>query len=158
MAKNLLSAAVCKKAKSNGAAIRKLHDGDGLYLWMYHDGRKYWRMRYWRAGKEKSRSVGVYPRVTLSEARIKRDELCNQLDAGLDPSAERRAISLRKKLSAENSFEAVAREWYNKQLHIWVQHHAQDIKHRLESNIPPSWANARSIKLKRQSCCARYAR
>ena len=137
MATNLLSAAACKNAKSNGAAIRKLHDGDGLYLWVYHNGRKYWRMRYWRAGKEKSLSVGVYPRVTLSEARIKRDELRNQLDADLDPSAERRAISLRKKLSAENSFEAVAREWYNKQLHIWVQHHAQDIKHRLESNIFP---------------------
>ena len=118
-------------------AIRKLHDGDGLYLWVYHNGRKYWRMRYWRAGKEKSLSVGVYPRVTLSEARIKRDELRNQLDADLDPSAERRASSLRKKLSAENSFEAVAREWYNKQLHIWVQHHAQDIKNRLESNIFP---------------------
>ena len=137
MATNLLSAATCKNARSNGVAIRKLHDGDGLYLWVYHNGRKYWRMRYWRAGKEKSLSVGVYPRVTLSEARIKRDELRNQLDADLDPSAERRASSLRKKLSAENSFEAVAREWYNKQLHIWVQHHAQDIKNRLESNIFP---------------------
>lgn len=60
MATNLLSAAECKNATSNGAGIRKLHDGDGLYLWVYLDGRKYWRMRYWQAGKEKSLSIGVY--------------------------------------------------------------------------------------------------
>ena len=64
---NLLSATECKNATSNGANIRKLHDGDGLYLWVYLDGRKYWRMRYWQVGMEKSLSVGVYPKVSLSE-------------------------------------------------------------------------------------------
>ena len=87
MATNLLSAAECKNATSNGASIRKLHDGDGLYLWVYLDGRKYWRLRYWQADKEKSLSLGVYPKVTLSDARKKRDELRKQLQADLDPSA-----------------------------------------------------------------------
>jgi len=137
MATNLLSAAECKNTTSNGAGIRKLHDGDGLYLWVYRDGRKYWRMRYWQAGKEKSLSIGVYPKVTLSDARKKREELRKQLEADLDPSAERKATNLRKKLSAENSFAAVALEWYNKQLHTWVPHHADDVKRRLESNIFP---------------------
>jgi integrase len=94
-------------------------------------------MRYWQAGKEKSLSIGVYPKVTLSGARKKREELRKQLEADLDPSAERKAANLRKKLSAENSFEAVALEWYNKQLHTWVPHHAEDVKRRLESNIFP---------------------
>ena len=138
MATNLLSAAECKNANSNGASIRKLPDGDGLYLWIYLDGRKYWRLRYWQAGKEKSLSLGVYPKVTLSDARKKRDELRKQLGADLDPSAERKATNLRKKLAAENSFEAVAREWYGKQLHTWVPHHASDVKRRLENNIFPS--------------------
>ncbi len=138
MPTNLLSAAGCKNARSNGAAIHKLHDGDGLYLWVYLDGRKYWRMRYWQAGKEKSLSMGVYPKVTLSDARKKRDELRKQLEADLDPSAERKVAILRKKLSSENSFEAVAREWYNKQLHTWVAHHADDVRRRLESNIFPA--------------------
>ncbi|OIP16888.1 MAG: integrase [Betaproteobacteria bacterium CG2_30_59_46] len=138
MATNLLSAAECKNATSNGAGIRKLHDGDGLYLWVYLDGRKYWRMRYWQAGKEKSLSIGVYPKISLSDARKKREELRKQLEADLDPSAERKAANLRKKLSAENSFEAVALEWYNKQLHTWVPHHADDVKRRLESNIFPA--------------------
>jgi integrase len=138
MATNLLSAAECKNANSNGAGVRKLSDGDGLYLWVYSDGRKYWRMRYWQVGKEKSLSVGVYPKVSLSDARKKRDEVRKQLDADLDPSAERKAANLRKKLAAENSFEAVAREWYGKQLHSWVPHHASDVKRRLENNIFPS--------------------
>lgn len=138
MATNLLSAAECKNTNSNGASVRKLHDGDGLYLWVYKDGRKYWRMRYWQASKEKSLSLGVYPKVSLSDARKKRDELRTQLQADLDPSAERKATNLRKKLAAENSFEAVAREWYGKQLHTWVAHHASDVKRRLESNIFPT--------------------
>ncbi len=138
MATNLLSAAECKNATSNGASVRKLHDGDGLYLWVYLDGRKYWRLRYWQADKEKSLSVGVYPKVTLSDARKKRDELRKQLQADLDPSAERKATNLRKKLANVNSFEAVALEWYTKQLHTWVEHHASDVKRRLESNIFPT--------------------
>jgi len=137
VATNLLSAVECKNATSNRAGVRKLHDGDGLYLWIYRNGRKYWRMRYWQAGKEKSLSIGVYPKVTLSDARRKREELRKQLEADLDPSAERKATNLRKKLTAENSFEAVALEWYNKQLHTWVPHHADDVKRRLESNIFP---------------------
>jgi integrase len=137
VATNLLSAVECKNATSNGAGVRKLHDGDGLYLWVYLDGRKYWRMRYWQASKEKSLSIGVFPKVTLSNARKKREELRKQLEADLDPSAERKAANLRKKLTAENSFKAVAMEWYNKQLHTWVPHHAEDVKRRLESNIFP---------------------
>lgn len=138
MAINLLSAALCKNAGSEGAAIRKLPDGDGLYLWVYQDGRKYWRMRYWQSGKEKSLSLGVYPQVSLSSARKKRDEVRKQLEANLDPSAERKAVNLRRKLVSENSFQAVAMEWYGKQTHTWVPHHANDVKRRLESNIFPS--------------------
>ena len=137
MATNLLSAVECKNASSNGAGIRKLHDGDGLYLWVYLDGRKYWRLRYWQAGKEKSLSLGVYPKVPLSDARKKRDDLRKQLESNLDPSAERKATNLRKKLSAENSFEAVALEWFDKQRHIWVPHHAENVKRRLDANIFP---------------------
>jgi integrase len=137
VATNLLSAVECKNAASKGAGIRKLHDGDGLYLWVYFDGRKYWRMRYWHASKEKSLSLGVYPKVSLSDARKKRDELRKQLESNLDPSAERKAINLRKKHSAENSLEAVALEWFDKQRHIWVPHHAEDVKRRLDANIFP---------------------
>lgn len=141
MPANLLSAVKCKNATSNQARVRKLHDGEGLYLWVYLNGRKYWRMRYWQGGKEKSLSLGVYPQVSLSEAREKATVLRKQLQADLDPSAERKAEALRKKLTAENSFEAIACEWYTKQQHTWVPHHARDVKRRLENNIFPTLGN-----------------
>jgi len=138
MASNLLSATQVKNATSNAATIRKLPDGDGLYLWVYADGRKYWRMRYWQVGKEKSLSIGVYPRVSLSDARKKCEVLLKQLDAGLDPSAERKAKKQADKLAAENSFEAVAREWFGKQEVTWVASHTTDVRRRLEADLFPA--------------------
>lgn len=137
MAINLLSDARCKNATCEGKTLRKLSDGDGLYLWVYLDGRKYWRLRYWQAGKEKSLSLGVYPAVSLKEARTNRDKQRKLLNDNLDPSAERKATNLKRKQAVENSFETVAREWYKKQVHTWVPHHAQDVSRRLESNLFP---------------------
>ncbi len=128
----------CRSATTGGKALRKLADDKGLQLWIYADGRKYWRLRYWVAGKEKSLSLGVYPEVSLKQARNRRDAERQRLAAGLDPSAERRADKLKAKLAAENSFEAVAREWFGKQVHTWVAHHAADVLRRLEHNIFPA--------------------
>ena len=128
----------CKNATSQGKAISKLADGGGLYLWVYADGRKYWRLRYWLGGKEKSLSLGVYPTVGLKAARKKREAERKHLDNKLDPSAERKAEKLRAKLTLANSFEAVAYEWYGKQAHIWVASHSLDVRRRLEKNIYPT--------------------
>lgn len=134
---NLLSTVECKNATSEGRAIRKLHDGGGLYLWVYQDGSKFWRLRYWIDGKEKSLSFGAFPEVSLKDARTKRDNERRKIEQNLDPSAEKKAAKIKSKLAAVNSFEAVALEWYNKRAHTWVEHHARDVKRRLESNIFP---------------------
>ncbi len=134
---NLLTDLDCKNATSGQASIRKLSDGGGLYLWVSADGRKYWRLRYWIAGKEKALSLGVYPVVSLKEARGKRDCERKRLESGLDPSAERKASKHRQRVAAANSFEAVSREWYQKQLHTWVSSHANDVLRRLEINLFP---------------------
>lgn len=138
MAINLLSAAQCKSATSEGRSVRKLSDGGGLYLWVHADGSKYWRFRYWLANKEKSLSLGVFPAVSLKEARAKCDDQRKLLARNLDPSSERKAGKLKTHIAAENSFETVASEWYAKQKHTWVPHHAADVLRRLESNIYPS--------------------
>lgn len=139
MAINLLSNVLCKSVTSEGRKIRKLPDGGGLYLWVFADGSKYWRLRYWLAGKEKSLSLGVYPFVSLKEARAKRDDQRKVLADNLDPSAERKAAKYKSYLATGiNSFETVANEWYAKQKHTWVPHHASDVLRRLESNIYPS--------------------
>jgi integrase len=134
---NLLTDPKCKNATSMEREIRKLHDGGGLYLWVYADGRKYWRLRYKIAGAEKSLSMGVYPKVGLKAARKRRDDERTKLENNLDPSAERKADKLRKQTALGNSFDAIAREWYGKQLHTWVPGHADDVLRRLEKNLFP---------------------
>lgn len=142
MATNLLSPVTCKNAtninkKGEALAINKLSDGGGLYLWVYADGRKYWRLRYWLAGKEKSMSLGVFPRVTLAQAREESLKIRGNLDGNLDPAAERKAKKLNDKLTAANSFQSVADEWFEKQVHTWVKTHANDVKRRLQVNVYP---------------------
>jgi integrase len=134
---------VLKKAtKKNPAGtvlkLVKLHDGMGLYLWVYETGEKYWRMRYWIGGKERSLSLGVYPKVSLADARKKRDELHKQLDAGQDPNQEKKTKKIAEKLAVENSFELVAREWYGRQVKTWVHSHSVDVKRRLEADLFPT--------------------
>ena len=134
---NRLKDTICKNATSGSKSIRKLNDGGGLYLWVYEDGRKYWRLRYWVDGKEKSLSLGVYPAISLQDARKRRDSGRKLIEDDVDPSAERKASKRTRKLAAVNSFEAVAREWYAKQVHTWVPHHAADVISRLEKNAFP---------------------
>ncbi|NYH13539.1 tyrosine-type recombinase/integrase [Paraburkholderia bryophila] len=135
-----LTDAAYKNATSEGKSIRKIQDSDvsGLAMWVYADGRKYWRLRYYIAGKEKSLSLGVYPKVGLAAARKKAVELNNQIVDGVDPSAKRKADADAAKLAAVNTFEAVAREWYDKQVKTWAASHALDVKRRLERNIYPT--------------------
>ena len=126
-----------RNATSEGKKITKLYDGNGLFLWVYEDGRKYWRLRYRIHGKEKLISLGVYPDVSLSEAREKAKSERNKVENHLDPSIERKVAKQRAKQAAENSFEAIAREWYSKRVHTWVDSHSKDVKRRLESNVFP---------------------
>lgn len=82
----------------------KLADGGGMYLLINTNGSKYWRMKYRFAGKEKMLSIGVYPDVTLADAREKRSEARKILAAGGDPGWQKR----RKNRSA-NEFEKYVR-------------------------------------------------
>lgn len=133
----MLSDAKRPNATSEGKSVRKILDANGLYLWVYADGRKYWRLRYWVDSKERSLSLGVYPAVGLTEARRQRDNERSHLTDGRDPSAERRAERLRQSIAAANSFESVAREWYSRVSITWTPHHAGDVRRRLERNIFP---------------------
>lgn len=134
----MLTDAKCRAATSGDRRVRKLADGGGLYLWVFVDGYKYWRLRYWIDGKEKSLSLGVYPEVGLKAARARRDVERGRLADNLDPAAERRADKVRQQLSVANSFEAVAREWYAKQLNIWVGGYSADVLRRLERDVFPA--------------------
>lgn len=92
----------------------KLSDEKGLYLLVKRNGAKYWRLKYRYDRREKTLALGVFPEVTLTMARNKRDEARTKLQNGIDPSGEKQA---RKKASADavkNSFSSVAYEWLEK--------------------------------------------
>lgn len=139
MPSNLLNDLKLKKAKCpTGQSVLKLHDGEGLYLWVFPNGSKYWRLRYWIEGKEKLSALGVYPHVTLIQARSRRDKMQSQLADGLDPSVERKAEKHARMMASEGSFEVVAKEWYGKHVHQWSASHTRDVQRRLEANIFPA--------------------
>jgi integrase len=118
----------------------KLFDERGLYLIVTPNGGKWWRLKFRFGGKEKGLSLGVYPEVSLKDARERRDDARRQIAGDVDPSAEREAA---KSVQAD-SFEQVTREWFEKFSAAWVQEHADIIIWRLEKNIFP-FIGARSI-------------
>jgi integrase len=93
------------------AKAYKMSDGGGMYLLVMPDGARYWRLDYRFAEKRRTLALGVYPRVTLSDVRARREDARALLAKGIDPSAIKRAAKRTAKLAGENTFEAVAREW-----------------------------------------------
>ncbi len=147
MARDLLKDAQIRNAKCDNAVVRKMADGDGLYMWIYPDGRRYWRFRYWQyvpgaegekgRRKEKCLSLGVYPDISLAAVREKADIERKRLQEKLDPSFERKADQRRREESAENSFAASGREWLAKRSKKWSASHISDVTRRCEINLFP---------------------
>lgn len=113
-----LSDPAVRNAKPAGKPY-KLTDGDGLYLLVNNAG-KYWRYDYRYVGKRKTLAFGVYPIITLAEARERRTQARKLLANGSDPAAIKQARKREEKELAANTFEAVAREWHQKQSGKWV--------------------------------------
>lgn len=98
-AKMALTELQAKKAKVRGKPY-KLTDGGGMCLLINPNGAKYWRVSYRFAGKQKTLSLGVYPDVSLTDARTHRDDARNLLANGIDPSAVRQAQKAEQKAQA----------------------------------------------------------
>lgn len=127
-----------------GEKPRKLFDERGLYLEVRPNGSKWWRLRYRFRGKEKLLSLGVYPDVSLKDARERRDAARKLLAHDTDPSEHRKAHKSAKAEAAANSFEVVAREWFAKYSPKWAPSHAGKIIQRLEKDVFP-WIGGRPI-------------
>ncbi|QQX83735.1 integrase arm-type DNA-binding domain-containing protein [Cupriavidus necator] len=105
-----LTDAACRNAAPRAKPYR-LADSGGMYLEISPAGGKYWRLKYRFSGREKRLAFGVYPDVSLAAARKKRDDAREKLAAGIDPGETKKADQRAAKLAADNSFEAVARDW-----------------------------------------------
>ncbi|SCZ84792.1 tyrosine-type recombinase/integrase [Nitrosomonas mobilis] len=132
-----LTDAKIKAAKPRDKAY-KLSDGDGLTLLIQPNGSKWWRYRYRYNGKEKMLSVGTYPDVTLKSARLLRVVFRDLLKQGIDPSQHRKQQKYVAMAAAENSFESVARQWWEHWRHARTERHAAYTLRRLEADVFPT--------------------
>lgn len=131
-----LTDTACKQAKARDKSY-KSSDGGGLYLEIMPNGRKYWRLKYRFANKEKRLAIGVYPTISLKEAREKREEAKKLLCDGVDPSQHKKDLKHEQILKTDNSFKKIAHEWHHNQIESWTPHHAKTIMRRLEADIFP---------------------
>lgn len=115
----------------------KLTDGGGLYLLIKPNGAKYWRLKYRVLGKEKKLSIGVYPDISLADARLKREEARKVVALGGDPSEEKRVEKLAQKASVENNFKAIALEWHEYKRTGWSKGYSDDLMEAFENDIFP---------------------
>ena len=137
--------AALRAATKTGKAS-KLSDGAGLVFDARPTGNGWWRVRYWRDGREGMLSLGTYPEVPLKLARKRRDEARAALAAGTDPSEQRKAVRARKAEAARmaaaglpgpGTFEHAAREWHARMAPSWSIGHAGKVMALLVNDVFP---------------------
>ena len=134
-----LTDTACKKATCpDGRSSVRLADEKALYLEVTAAGGKYWRWKYRYGGKEKRLALGVYPEVTLAQAREARDEARKLLKDGTDPGQLRREAKAASAFDQANTFEAVARLWWAHWKDGKSERHAAYAIKRLEADAFPA--------------------
>ena len=133
----MLNDAKLRSAKPRDKAY-KLTDGHRLYLLVNPSGGKLWRWNYAYNGKQKSMNFGIYPMVSLVQARAKRDEAFAILSEGKDPAIVKKMVIEANRNAAACTFERVAREWHAMFKSQWAAAHAGDILRSLERDVLPA--------------------
>ena len=132
-----LTDAKARNAKPKDKPYR-VADGGGMYLEIMPTGSMYWRWKYRFDGKEKRLALGVYPEVTLAAARLNRDTQRKLLkEKGSDPLQARREEKIAAKVRAGNTFDAVARLWWDHWKGVRSARHADYVLRRLDADIFP---------------------
>ncbi|EDV2892034.1 TPA: integrase arm-type DNA-binding domain-containing protein [Salmonella enterica] len=112
----------------------KLADSGNMFLLVHPNGSRYWRLRYRFQGKEKTLALGVYPDISLSDAREKRDAARKLIAEGIDPCEQKRA---NKSLpDTAQTFEAVTRQWH-KSNKKWSESHSEKVLKSMETHVFP---------------------
>ena len=129
--------------------LYKVSDGGGLFIVITPGGSRYWRLKYRFDSKEKSCSLGVYPGVTLAEARKKAINAKELIAKGTDPSVQKRRDKIKQE---DHSFKAIALEWWNKEKGLWTKAHADRVKVTLEKEAFPFIGSMEISKITSQDC------
>lgn len=115
----------------------KMADGGGLYLLVKTNGSRYWRLKYRIDGKEKLLALGVYPDVSLADARAKRDEARKGIAGGIDPLEAKKEQKVEREAQVKNTFQEIALEWHNMKVKKWSAGYASDILEAFNKDVFP---------------------
>ncbi len=135
----LLNDSLLRSAKATDKPI-KLFDGKGLFLLVQPNGARWWRIKYFVDGVEKALSLGVYPKVSLKQARDRRELVRQQIADGIDPGSVRKA----EKRARAHTFRAVALEWHQQRLETWSKGYGKQLMQRMDKNLFP-WLGSKPI-------------
>lgn len=141
----MLTDAECKSATCPPEKNRKRFAcSGGLYLEVSPAGSKRWFWKYRQDGKEGRMALGSFPDVGLKAARLARDAAKLQRRDGRDPVMARKVEKLKATRTGDDTFKAIALEWYEKQAPQWSGHHSTRVRRQLERDLFP-WIGARPI-------------
>jgi len=132
-ADNKLSNLTVKHAKPQTKKY-KLPDGGGLYCEVLSTGTKVWRYNYRLQGKQKTYTIGKYPKINLKQARTQRDQARDNVSAGIDPSQKKRVEA---KILKEHIFQSVAATWVADKKPQWSHSNYKRTFRYLEKDIYP---------------------
>jgi len=125
-----------KKAKPEVTPYR-MADGGGMCLYVHPNGGKYWRLSYRFGGKQKTLALGVYPDVSLFDARDRREQARKLLANDTDPGAIKQAQKAAKIQAVDNSFATLAAEFHKVRSPMWTPGHAKQWMGNLEKYAMP---------------------
>lgn len=141
----MLTDAQCRNATCSPEKKReRLTDAGGLYLEISPAGRKRWFWKYYPDGKESRMALGSYPAISLTAARKARDAAKLKRADGFDPVQARKLDKIKQAMSEGETFQHVAREWYEKKSPLWSSHHQTRELRNLEKDLFP-WLGKRRI-------------
>ncbi|MDE9427420.1 tyrosine-type recombinase/integrase [Xenorhabdus bovienii] len=128
-----LSARQIETAKPKDKAY-KLSDGGGLHLYISPTGSKSWRLKYRISGKEKLLTIGIYPVISLADARKAREEAKKLLAEGTDPSEIKKKD---KEVEEKITFANIFKEWHQFKTGFWSEKYAKEMKLMFDNDILP---------------------
>ena len=133
-----------KKANSSTKTI-KISDGGGMYLQIHPNGSQYWRMNCRINGKQITLSFGIWPDVSLAQARMMQEESKGKIGKGINPIEEKREqsrlqseemlVKESKEDIRKNTFKKVSQEWHKRQSPHWTEKHSRDVLNSLKHHV-----------------------
>lgn len=134
-----------RKTKLN-RKVQKLNDGDGLRLEITKAGTKAFKYRIRTNGKDTNITLGLYPEMTLAQARVKRDELKALIKQGVDPIQQKKEAKIEQEFIELKEIELQQRltlsqlfaQWHDHNESEWTYKYAIDVRNRVTQHLLPT--------------------